>query len=52
MKQKPKIPKERNPFVQQLVTKHSGPHGKTNKALRRAEKIKLMRPTLSKKIIL
>lgn len=42
MKRKPKVPKERNPFVAHLATKRSGPHGKTNKALRRAEKVKLM----------
>ena len=42
MKRKPKVPKERNPFVAHLATKRSGAHGKTNKALRRAEKIKLM----------
>jgi hypothetical protein len=42
MKRKPKVPKGRNPFVAHLATKRSGPHGKTNKALRRAEKVKLM----------
>ena len=41
MKRKPKVPKERNPFVAHLATKRSGPHGKTNKALRRADKIAL-----------
>lgn len=41
MKRKPKVPKERNPFVQHLVVKHSGPHGKTKKAERRADKIAL-----------
>ena len=45
MKRKPKVPKERNAAVVQLI-KHagagSGPHGKTNKALRRADKVKLM----------
>ncbi len=38
MKRKPKVPKERNPFVAHLATKRSGPHGKTNKALRKADK--------------
>jgi hypothetical protein len=42
MKRKIKVPKERNPFVAHVATKRSGAHGKTNKALRRAEKIKLM----------
>ena len=41
MKRKPKVPKERNPFVALLATKRSGAHGKTNKAKRRNEKIKL-----------
>ena len=41
MKRKPKVPKERNPFVAHLATKRSGPYGKTNKALRRADKIAL-----------
>ena len=47
MKRKPKVPKERNPFVAHLATKRSGPHGKTRKALRRAEKVKLMDRQLS-----
>ena len=38
MKRKPKVPKERNPFVALIATKRSGAHGKTNKALRKAEK--------------
>ena len=41
MKRKPKVPKERNPFVAHLATKRSGAHGKTKKAERRAEKIVL-----------
>lgn len=41
MKQKLKAPKERNPFVQHLVTKKSGAHGKTKKAVRRNEKVAL-----------
>ena len=45
MKRKPKVPKERNEIVFALAKRAgagSGAHGKTNKALRRAEKIKLM----------
>jgi hypothetical protein len=38
MKRKPKVPKERNPFVALLATKRSGAHGKTNKALRKGAK--------------
>lgn len=38
MKRKPKVPKERNPFVAHLATKRSGAHGKTNKAKRKREK--------------
>ena len=41
MKRKIKVPKERNPFVAHLATKRSGAHGKTKKAERRSEKIKL-----------
>jgi hypothetical protein len=43
MKRKPKVPKERNAAVYQLIKQKgagSGVHGKTNKALRRAEKMK------------
>ena len=39
MKRKIKVPKERNPFVAHLATKRSGAHGKTKKALRRADKM-------------
>ena len=38
MKRKPKVPKERNPMVMALMTKRSGAHGKTNKALRKGAK--------------
>jgi hypothetical protein len=48
MKRKQKTPKERNPFVQHLVTKKSGAHGKTKKALRRAEKVKLTKESFDK----
>lgn len=36
---KQKLKKERNPFVQHIRVKRSGAHGKSKKALRRAEKI-------------
>jgi hypothetical protein len=45
MKRKPKVPKERNSAVVQLIKRAgagSGVHGKTNKAERRAAKMKLM----------
>jgi hypothetical protein len=35
------LPKERNPFVQHLVSKKQGAHGKTKKAIRRDEKSQL-----------
>lgn len=38
MKRKPKVPKERNPFVAMVIMKRSGAHGKTNKALRKGAK--------------
>jgi hypothetical protein len=38
---KNKMPKQRNPFVQHLITKKSGAHGKSKKAQRRDEKISL-----------
>lgn len=42
MKQKSKqLPKERNPFVQHLIAKKQGAHGKTKKAVRRDEKAQL-----------
>ena len=43
MARKPKMPKERNAGVVQLIKRAgagAGAHGKTNKALRRAEKVK------------
>ena len=46
MKRKLKVPKERNSAVVQLIKRAgagSGAHGKTNKALRRADKIELKR---------
>ena len=42
MKQKLKeLPKERNPFVQHLITKKQGAHGKSKKTVRRDEKADL-----------
>lgn len=35
------LPKERNPFVQHLISKKQGAHGKTKKAIRRDEKSQL-----------
>lgn len=46
MKQKPKVLKERNTFVFQLIKRAgsgSGVHGKTKKAERRAAKIALQK---------
>jgi hypothetical protein len=36
---KKKTPKQRNPFVQHIVVKKQGAHGKTKKAIRRKEKV-------------
>jgi hypothetical protein len=36
-----KLKKERNPFVQHLIGKKQGAHGKTKKAVRRDEKVQL-----------
>ena len=42
MKRKQKeLPKERNPFVQHLISKKQGAHGKSKKAVRRDEKAQL-----------
>ena len=49
MKRKPKMPKERNEFVFQLIKRAgagSGVHGKTKKAQRRAEKVALQKKCL------
>ena len=46
MKRKPKMPKERNEFVFQLIKRAgagSGVYGKTKKAERRAEKVALQK---------
>lgn len=48
MKRKQKTPKERNPFVIHLVTKKSGAHGKTKKAIRRSEKVNLKKECFDK----
>jgi len=51
MKQNKKdVPKERNPFVQHLLTKKQGAHGKSKKANRRAEKVQLQKETFDKAI--
>ena len=36
-----KTPKPRNPYIQHLVSKKQGAHGKSKKAQRRDDKIKL-----------
>lgn len=36
-----KLKKDRNPFVQHLIGKKQGAHGKSKKAIRRDEKVKL-----------
>ena len=36
-----KAPKERNPFVQHLIGKKQGAHGKSKKAIRRDDKVSL-----------
>jgi len=40
-KRKTKVPKERNEFVAAVRFRHSGAHGKTKKAERRAAKVTL-----------
>jgi hypothetical protein len=41
MKRKPKVPKERNPVATYATRSGAGVHGKTKKALRKADKIAL-----------
>lgn len=48
MKPKTKLPKERNPFVQHLVTKKQGAHQKSKKALRQQDKMQLKKDYLDK----
>ena len=50
MKQKKILPKERNPFVQHLLKKKQGAHGKSKKSLRRDFKIELKKETFDKVI--
>lgn len=38
---KKQLPKQRNPFVQHIITKKSGAHGKSKKAQRRDDKAEL-----------
>lgn len=52
MKQKQKSPKQRNPFVQHIITKKSGAHGKTKKAIRRDDKAQLKKECFNKVAIL
>lgn len=52
MKRKQKdLPKERNPFVQHLITKKQGAHRKSKKAIRRDAKAQLRKECFSKVII-
>lgn len=44
--------KPRDPFVQHLITKKQGAHGKTKKALRRQDKVDLKRESFGKVNIL
>ncbi len=43
-----KAPKERNPFVQHIVTRKQGAHGKSKKAVRRDEKVCLKKECFHK----
>lgn len=43
-----KSPKERNPFVQHLITKKQGAHEKSKKAVRRDEKAQLKKECFHK----
>lgn len=45
---KQKLKKERNPFVQHLITKKQGAHQKSKKALRQQEKVQLKKDYLDK----
>ena len=47
MKRK-ELPKERNPFVQHLIAKKQGVHGKSKKAVRRGEKVDLKKECFGK----
>lgn len=48
---KKKLPKERNPFVQHLITKKQGAHQKSKKSQRRDDKIKLKKECFSKVLV-
>lgn len=48
MKRKQQLPKERNPFVQHLITKKSGAHAKSKKAIRRDDKVALKKECFNK----
>lgn len=47
MKRK-ELPKERNPFVQHLIAKKQGAHGKSKKTVRRDEKVNLKKECFGK----
>lgn len=42
MKRKPKMPAARNPFVALAAKRKAGSHRKSNKAVRRAEKVEIL----------
>jgi|GEM_PF-2135591 hypothetical protein len=51
MKQKKKVPKPRNEFVTQLISRAGaggGVHGKSKKAKRRSDKVQLQKETFDK----
>lgn len=39
------LPKPRDPFVQHIVAKKQGAHGKTKKAVRRKDKVEFQKQT-------
>jgi hypothetical protein len=53
MKRKQKeLPKPRNPFVQHLIGKKQGAHGRTKKAVRRDEKAQLRKECFGQVVII
>lgn len=46
-----KLKKERNPFVQHLIGKKQGAHGKSKKAVRRDEKVQLRKECFGQVVI-
>lgn len=46
-----KLKKERNPFVQHLITKKQGAHGKSKKAVRRDEKAQLRKECFGQVVV-